>query len=243
MAWLLIGVASLLALLVLGRLLAGVDAATMARVLRWVGITLAVVLAVAMLVRGLSLFAGLLGGVAMFLWRARRLAPLFAFLWRARQAAAAGRRPGPMPPPSGDTTVETGWLRMALDHATGDFDGEVLQGRFAGRRLSSLALPELFELYGACAGDERSRRLLESFLDRSHGDWREAGEAGAAGGGDATTMSRVEALAVLGLGPDAKPSDIKAAHRRLMQRHHPDHGGSDSLAAKINRAKDVLLGD
>ena len=243
MAWLLMGVALLLALLVLGRLFVGVDAATMARVLRWVGIALAVVLAVAMLLRGLSLIAGLLGGLALLLWRARHLAPLFALLWRARQTATAGRRPGPMPPPSGDTTVETGWLRMALDHATGTFDGEVLQGRFAGRRLSSLALPELFELYGACAGDERSRRLLESFLDRTHGDWREAAEAGAAGGDGGTAMSREEALAVLGLGTDSGPEDVKAAHRRLMQRYHPDHGGSDYLAAKINRAKDVLLGD
>jgi curved DNA-binding protein CbpA len=48
---------------------------------------------------------------------------------------------------------------------------------------------------------------------------------------------------VLGLSPDASREAIKAAHRRLMQRVHPDHGGSDELAAQVNKAKDLLLGD
>lgn len=55
-------------------------------------------------------------------------------------------------------------------------------------------------------------------------------------------MSRDEALKVLGLGSDAGELDIRAAHRRLIQQNHPDKGGSDYLASKINEAKDVLLG-
>ena len=55
-------------------------------------------------------------------------------------------------------------------------------------------------------------------------------------------MNRAEALAVLGLTDGATPDDIKAAHRRLIQRVHPDVGGSADLAARINRAKDILLG-
>ena len=51
-----------------------------------------------------------------------------------------------------------------------------------------------------------------------------------------------EALAVLGLAEGASEDDIKAAHRRLIQRMHPDVGGTADLAARINRAKDVLLG-
>jgi len=55
------------------------------------------------------------------------------------------------------------------------------------------------------------------------------------------TMSRAEALKVLGLEEGASESDIRAAHRRLILQTHPDKGGSNYLAAKINEAKDVLL--
>lgn len=56
-----------------------------------------------------------------------------------------------------------------------------------------------------------------------------------------TPMSRDEALKVLGLRPDATEEDVRAAHRRLILQNHPDKGGSDYLASKINEAKDVLL--
>lgn len=62
-----------------------------------------------------------------------------------------------------------------------------------------------------------------------------------AGSGD--PLDRAEAYAILGLQPGASREVIKAAHRRLLQRVHPDHGGSDYLAARINRARDLLLGD
>lgn len=55
-------------------------------------------------------------------------------------------------------------------------------------------------------------------------------------------MSRDEALGVLGLGPEASREEIVAAHRRLMQRLHPDRGGTDALAARVNEAKATLLG-
>ena len=55
-------------------------------------------------------------------------------------------------------------------------------------------------------------------------------------------MSREEAYEVLGLQPGAAEADIRDAHRRLMRGAHPDAGGSDWLAARINQARDVLLG-
>jgi hypothetical protein len=55
-------------------------------------------------------------------------------------------------------------------------------------------------------------------------------------------MTRAEAYEVLGLAPNASEVDIRAAHRRLMRGAHPDSGGSDWLASRINQARDILLG-
>jgi curved DNA-binding protein CbpA len=54
-------------------------------------------------------------------------------------------------------------------------------------------------------------------------------------------MTVEEAYEVLGLEPDASEAQVRAAHHRLMMQLHPDHGGTDYLATKINRARDVLL--
>ena len=117
-------------------------------------------------------------------------------------------------PPSGGQTsrVETDFLRMTLDHDTGRMEGTILRGRFAGMRLDELA-------GGRGAGGSGGRARPTS-------------------GGDMTVE---EAYAILGLSPGADAEAIKEAHRRLMVKLHPDHGGSDYLATKINRARDVLL--
>ena len=54
-------------------------------------------------------------------------------------------------------------------------------------------------------------------------------------------MSDAEAREVLGVGPDASDEEIRSAHHKLIQKVHPDHGGTSYLAARINEAKDVLL--
>ena len=50
-----------------------------------------------------------------------------------------------------------------------------------------------------------------------------------------------EAYRVLGLAPGACKEDVIDAHKRLIQKLHPDHGGNDYLAAQINQAKDLIL--
>lgn len=54
-------------------------------------------------------------------------------------------------------------------------------------------------------------------------------------------MSEGEARSILGVGPEASPAEILAAHRRLMSMAHPDKGGTSGLAAQLNAARDRLL--
>jgi hypothetical protein len=156
--------------------------------------------------------------------------------WLRRQPSGGFSQPG-----AGQRTqVHTAFLEAWIDHATGDVGGRVLRGRFAGRTLEAMTDAGLLELHAECASDADSARVLESYLDRRLGtDWRRAQPPPR---GPRTDMTRPEALAVLGLQEGATEEAIRAAHRRLIVRMHPDAGGSAELAARINRAKDVLLG-
>jgi hypothetical protein len=159
-------------------------------------------------------------------------------------------------PPSGDwdassgqqSTVTTDFLDMAFDHDSGALDGRVTAGKYAGRMLSDMSLDDLRSLLQdvLAVDDAHSSSVLTTYLDRTYGDeWHGGGDDGEGrrpperGG----MMTRDEASRVLGVSPDATEQDIRAAHRRLMKQAHPDHGGSDYLASKINEAKDILLGE
>jgi len=54
-------------------------------------------------------------------------------------------------------------------------------------------------------------------------------------------MDRQQAADILGVEINASEDEIRLAHKKLMQKIHPDRGGSDALAKQINLAKDVLL--
>ena len=155
--------------------------------------------------------------------------------------------------PTGQTSdVETRFLRMGLDHDTGEVWGEIIDGPYKGRRLDDMTVSEKLDLLRHCwAEDEASARVLEAYLDRVHPDWRSraGGEGTASGGGSGTAappsgaMTRDQALAVLGLSEGASREEIKGAYQRIISGLHPDRGGSDYLAAQVNEAKAVLLGD
>src|SRR5690606_38160246 len=163
------------------------------------------------------------------------------------------------PQPGQTSTVETRFLRMVLDHDTGSMSGTVREGPWRGRRLDELGEAELLELWRECrAEDEQSATVLEAYLDRVHGaSWRraagledDAGTHAGAGAYDGRRsappgrggMTREEALQILGLQEGAGEEEIRAAHRRLVRQYHPDSGGPDQPAAKINEAKQTLLG-
>ncbi len=167
--------------------------------------------------------------------------PVFQRLYRQFNSTQASG-------PSGgqQSNVETRFIRMTLDHDSGEMNGRVLEGRYAGEDLQSLSLEQLLELLAQYnKQDEESAALLRAYLDRVHGDsWqqREQAQADTRAGGFSGNMSRHEAYDILGLGDGASEEQIVEAHRRLMQKLHPDRGGSTFLAAKINQAKDLLLG-
>jgi DnaJ domain len=233
---LLAGLAVLVLLIVGARLLATVDAQKLAALLRKAGGFVLLALAVLFIARGalplaipLGVFGLALLGLPMGNW------------FKGPFGGSAPKSPGQT------SGVRTEGLAMELDHDSGNMEGRCLKGSFAGRTLSSLSEGELLQLLEELrANDQQGALLLEAYLDRRQPDWRgqqaeeTARERPRAGGRG--PMSAKEAHDVLGLPLDATDEDIRAAHRKLMMKVHPDQGGSDYLAARINEAKDLLLG-
>lgn len=159
-----------------------------------------------------------------------RLFPLLGHLGKGASA-----RPG-------QSTVSTRILRMHLDHESGALSGEVLAGPFRDWQLDEMSRAQLEELHRYCADeDSESLQLLDGYLEQRFAGEDTGGDAEAPTSSPQGGMSRREALDILGLDEGADREAVVAAHRKLMQKLHPDRGGSDYLAAKINQAKDLLL--
>lgn len=136
--------------------------------------------------------------------------------------------------------VDSACLHMVLDHDTNRLHGQVTQGPFSGRELDDLERSELDQLLDYCRqSDPDGVALLNSYLRHRFGDSTQDSQQSAETADG--PLSRSEALAILGLADNACREDIIQAHRRLMQKLHPDRGGSDYLAARINAAKKRLL--
>lgn len=159
-----------------------------------------------------------------------RAFPILQTIIRMRQASAGQQ-----------STVETTILSVRVDMSSGVINGKILAGGFAGQQLSELNEEQLQSLLEYCQKEDLdSARLLISYLERNHQKrWQHGNQYS-----EATTngsMDHREALAALGLEEGADKKEVITAHRRLMQKIHPDRGGSDYLAAKINQAKDLLM--
>src|SRR5262245_48180159 len=141
----------------------------------------------------------------------------------------------------------TSLLAVELDdHGTALLAIIILAGPLRGRQLSDLTDDELRAFHTQCTtAADRSRAVFESWLDRNRVGWRQRWETPRSHSRPqpSVAMNKDEAFAILGLKNGATADAIRAAHKRLMKGVHPDLGGSDYLAAKINQAKDVLLHD
>jgi hypothetical protein len=236
MTYFLAGCAVLVLLLLAGRFLASADPRRLAAVVRKAGGVAALAAAGFLILRGALPVAIPLAVFGLALIRRGGLGIGGPF-------GSASKTPGQK------SHIRTERLEMELDHDSGHMEGQCLTGRFAGRKLSTLSDREAMELLAELHQDGAPEAaVMEAYLDWRLPGWRDQdpdqGERAGTGRRRArgNRMSAEEAYAVLGIGPGASEEDIRQAHRRLMMKMHPDQGGSTYLAARINEAKEVLLG-
>ncbi len=233
MAYFGVGLIVLAIVVVLARAFVAADVRALVRAIRYLVGGVLVVLGIALAFMERVGVGALLLAAGLSVVATGRLGPL--------DLGGHGRRS-----PGSTSTVRSRFFEMSLDHDSGAMRGTVRIGQFAGRELDELDDGDLLNLAREVGGDPESVALFEAYLDRRLPGWRDNVEAdqaaGTGGAANTGAMTDEEAYQVLGLAPGASDREIRAAHRRLMMRVHPDQGGSTFLAAKINQAKDRLLG-
>ena len=180
MAWIAFAVCFLVGLYLVARWFVNAQPGDVFRALRWLAIVIVVV----------GIVAIALSGRWNLLWALSFPALPLLMRWRAMRSMQRNARG---PKRGQQSQVDTRFLRMTLDHDSGDMDGEVREGRFAGKSLSAMKLGELIELWRECAReDEQSRSVLESYLDRAQPEWRDVVGEGASAGADERTDRKRE---------------------------------------------------
>ena len=246
MVYLLSGLAVLTVVLMVLRGFTSANPAVIARQLRFVGGALLMAVAAGLALRGRIDLALLIGFAGWGLLMGRGVLPWGSGGWSSAGSGGAGQ----------GSRVSTDHLEMELDHASGAIRGTVRKGRFAGQEIETLSPAELVVLWQDYTfADPNSAQVIEAYLDQRHPTWRDDLERQGSGGqgqaydGDVRSpsssrgMTRAEALEILGLEEGATDDAVRSAHRELMKKLHPDRGGSNYLASKINEAKVILVGD
>ncbi len=184
---------------------------------------------------GIAIALVLLAATGRIHWIGAAIGALLPFVRRALPALIRYfpllqqlRQRHRQPPPTGGgrtSQVNTRILKMTLDQDSNRLYGEVIAGPFAGRNLDSLELAQLQELLDYCHREEKdSAQLLLNYLNQRFGNrWQQRG--GQSGAGRDGPMDESAAYAILGLKPGATRQEVVEAHRRMMQRMHPDRTG------------------
>ncbi len=213
-----------------------------------VGLTSALLLGLLFLIATgrLHWLAGIVTALLPFVRRGlflTRFIPLLGGLRNAFGGSMGGFDPfGTARNDAPDTSeTQTSELKMELNHQTQELSGTVLKGTFTGRTLASLSKEELLVLYAELE-EQQSIRLLSSFINRYHPDIEvDTADEDDAPSKSEDTMDVAKACAILGVEETASKEEIIEAYKRLIQRLHPDKGGSSYLSSELNEAKKVLL--
>lgn len=146
----------------------------------------------------------------------------------------------------GRPTIMSKFIELYLVTDTGLISGTIIRGPEAGKGLPDLALSDCLSLLSHYQKkDKESKLLLLAYMNKVHPGWQQTldgkkytdtNDAGTTG-----AITKQQAIMILGLSDNLSEEAIKSAHKTLMKKFHPDQGGAEILAAKINMAKDKLL--
>lgn len=144
----------------------------------------------------------------------------------------------------GNPSFKTPHIHAQVDLQTGEITGKVIAGRFEGKDLHDLSDDEINQLQADLKEkDKRAFYLLHVVAQRRGGTSQRKQNENASGSSylDSGEITVGDAEQVLGLKAGYSKEDVVAAHRKLIQKLHPDRGGNDFLASQVNLAKDTLL--
>lgn len=139
----------------------------------------------------------------------------------------------------GVASFKTEHLDVTIAVRSGQLSGSVIKGPCAGKTIAGLTEEDLQELENYYRDRDSKSYYLIRFARK--GQTFGGSQQQQPPPPSFTNPGREEALQILGLTGNPSRDEIIAAHRRLINKLHPDRGGSDFLAARVNQARDILL--
>lgn len=138
----------------------------------------------------------------------------------------------------GKAHFSTEYLDLEIDIPNKAVHGRILKGLHEGKHFHELTREQLAELAQYYQNRDKKSYFFVRAAEKGFHE-----QSGAQQQPDFQDPDRQEALQILGLKESPSREEIIAAHRRLINKLHPDRGGSDFLASRVNQARDALLRD